>query len=90
MAEKAKPRRPSTSKRSPWHQDHAKMNDHILGNVMAMKRWSDEKVVNCIHAKTRHEWDKMVIVQEQSSPLPKLILVKSASKQLLQILGLNA
>jgi DNA mismatch repair protein MutH len=31
VVEKAKPKRPSTSKGSPQHQDHAKMNAHILG-----------------------------------------------------------
>ncbi len=45
MAEKAKPRRPSTSKRGFRHQDHAKMNVRILVNVMAMQRQNDQNVV---------------------------------------------
>jgi hypothetical protein len=36
VAKKAKPKRFSTSKRNFQHQDHAKMNACILGNVMAM------------------------------------------------------
>jgi hypothetical protein len=31
VAEKAKPRRPSTFAKGPRHQDHAKMNARILG-----------------------------------------------------------
>jgi len=57
---------------------------------MVVQRGNDEKVVNCICAKTQCKWDKMVIVLEQCLPLPKPILVKLASKQLLQMLGLNA
>jgi hypothetical protein len=57
---------------------------------MVMQRRNDEKVVNCVYAKTQCKWDKMVIVLEQCLPLPKPILVKLASKQLLQMLGLNA
>jgi len=46
VVEKAKPRRPSTSKRGLRHQDHAKMNVRILVNAMAMQRQNDQKVVN--------------------------------------------
>jgi hypothetical protein len=53
VAEKTKPRRPSTSERGPLHQDHAKMNAHILGNAMAVQRQNDQKVVNRVHAKIK-------------------------------------
>ncbi len=57
---------------------------------MAVQRQNDQKVVNRTCAKDQHEWDKLVIVVKQCPPLPKPILVKLASKQLLQVLGLNA
>jgi hypothetical protein len=38
VAKKAKPGRPSTSVGHPQHQDHAKMNVAILGNIMAVQR----------------------------------------------------
>jgi hypothetical protein len=38
VVEKAKLGRPSTSEGGPRHQDHAKMNIHILRDVMAMQR----------------------------------------------------
>jgi hypothetical protein len=66
------------------------MNIRILGDAMAMQRQNDEMVINCVRAKTQCKWDKMVIVAEQCSPLPKPTLVKLASKQLLQMLGINA
>jgi hypothetical protein len=44
VAEKAKHGRPSTSERGLQHQNHVKMNAHILGNAMAMQRWNDQKV----------------------------------------------
>jgi hypothetical protein len=50
-AEKAKPKNPSTFERSLQHQDHAKMNVRILGNVMAVQRWNDQKVASCAHTK---------------------------------------
>ncbi len=59
------------------------MNVHILGDAMAMWRQNDQKVASYVRAKTRLEWDKLVIVTEQCPPLPKLTLVKLASKQLL-------
>jgi hypothetical protein len=52
VAKKAKHGRPSTSKRGPWHQDHAKMNTHILGNAMAVQKRNDQKVASCACAKT--------------------------------------
>jgi hypothetical protein len=76
MAKKAKIGRLSTSKRSPQHQDHAKMNVRILGNAMAMQRWNDQKVVSHARAKTQREWDKSVIVAKQWPPFPKPNLVK--------------
>ncbi len=83
MAEKAKPRRLSTSKKGLQHQNHAKMNVHILGDDMVMQRRNDQKVISCAHAKAQHEWDALVIVVKQCSPLPKPTLVKLTSKQLL-------
>ncbi len=51
-----------TFERSPQHQDHAKMNVHILGDAMAMQRQNDQKVFNYARAKAKHEWDKLVII----------------------------
>ncbi len=79
MEEKIKPRRPSTFVGGPQHQDHAKMNVHILRNAMAVQRWNDQKVVSHVHAKTQREWDKLVIVVQRYPPFPKLTLVKLAS-----------
>ncbi len=62
VAEKAKLKRPLTSEGSPQHQDHAKMNVHILGDAMAMQRQNDQKVFNYARAKAKHEWDKLVII----------------------------
>jgi hypothetical protein len=53
LVEKAKPRRPSTFERGPRYQDHAKMNVCILGNVVAMQRRNDQKVVSRPGAKTQ-------------------------------------
>jgi hypothetical protein len=49
---KAKPGRPSTYVGSLRHQDHAKMNAHILGNAQAMQRQNYQKVASHTHAKT--------------------------------------
>jgi hypothetical protein len=38
------------------------MNARILGNVMAMQRQNDQKVTSYSHAKTQHEWDKLIII----------------------------
>jgi hypothetical protein len=65
------------------------MNIRILGDAMAVQRQNDEKVVNYVCAKAQREWDKMVIVAQQCLSLLKPTLVKLASKQLLQVLGLN-
>ncbi len=62
VAEKAKHGRPSTSVRGPRHQDHAKMNVHILGNAMAMQRRNDQKVVSCACAKAQRKWNHLVVV----------------------------
>jgi len=48
---KAKFERCSTSKGGPQHQNHAKMNIHILGDAMAMRRQNDRKVANYTRAK---------------------------------------
>jgi hypothetical protein len=79
-----------TFERGLWHQNHAKMNACILGDAMAVQKWIDQKVVNCVCAKAQHKWDKMLIVLKQCPPLPKPTLVKLTSKQLLQVLGLSA
>jgi hypothetical protein len=52
VAEKAKPKKLSTSEKGSRHQDHAKMNARILGNAMVVQRQNDQKVVSCICAKT--------------------------------------
>jgi len=83
VAKKAKFGKPSTFERGPRHQDHAKMNTHILGDAMAMQRRNDQKVANCTHAKAQHKWDKLVIIIKQCPPLSKLTLVKLALKKLL-------
>jgi hypothetical protein len=62
VAKKAKLRRFSISEKSPRHQDHAKMNVHILRNAMVVYRWNDQKVVNRTHAKAQREWDKLIII----------------------------
>ncbi len=62
MAKKAKPGRPSTSAGGPRHQDHAKMNVHILGNAMAVERRIDQKVASRACAKTQREWNHLVVV----------------------------
>jgi hypothetical protein len=51
VAENAKLGRPSTFVRSLRHQDHAKMNARILGNVMAVQRQNDQKVISHTRAK---------------------------------------
>jgi len=90
VAEKAKPRKPSTSTGSPQKQDHAKMNAQILGNAMVVQRQNDQKVVNRTCAKAQQEWDKLVTLAKQCPPFQILALVKLALEQLLQVLGLNA
>ncbi len=90
MAEKSKPRRPSTAARGPRHQDHAKMNARILGNAMAVQKRNDQKVANRARAKAECEWNHLVAVAKQCPPLPKPALVRLAQEQLLKVLGLNA
>jgi len=77
VAEKAKPRRPSTSTGGLRHQNHAKMNVRILGNAMAVQRRNDQKVISCVHAKAEREWNHLVAVAKQCPPLPKPVLVIS-------------
>jgi hypothetical protein len=62
VVKKAKPGRPSTSVKSPRHQDHAKMNARILGNAMVVQRYNDQKVVICAHAKAQRKWNHLVVV----------------------------
>jgi hypothetical protein len=90
VAEKSKPRRPSTSAGSPRHQDHAKMNVRILGNAMVVQRRNDQKVASCARAKAEHEWNHLVTLAKECPPLPKPPLVKLASEPSLKVLGLNA
>jgi hypothetical protein len=90
VAEKAKLGRSSIVTGGPRHQDHGKMNAHILGNAMAVQRRNDQKVASRARAKAQREWKNLVTVAKQCTPFPKLALVKLASKQLLKVLGLNA
>jgi hypothetical protein len=62
VTENAKLGRPSTFKKGLRHQDHAKMNAHILGNVMAVQRRNDQKVVSHVHVKTQRKWDKLITI----------------------------
>jgi hypothetical protein len=55
VTEKAKHGRPSTSEGGLQHQDHAKMNACILGDVMAMQRQNDQKVVSRTHVKAQRK-----------------------------------
>jgi hypothetical protein len=50
---------------------------------MVVKKWNDQKVDNCAHAKAQQKLDKLVIVVKQCPPLPKPTLVKLVLKQLL-------
>jgi hypothetical protein len=90
VVERAKPKKASTSAGSPQHQVHAKMNARILGNVMALQRWNDQKVASRVCAKAQREWNHLIVVVKQCPPFPKLALVKLGSEQLLKVLGLNA
>jgi hypothetical protein len=81
MVKNAKPRKLSTSKGGFQHQNHIKMNVHILGDAMVVQRKNDQKVINCVRVKTQRKWDKLVIIVEQCPPLLKPALVK-ASEQL--------
>jgi hypothetical protein len=90
VAEKAKPGRPSTFVRGPQHEDHAKMNVRILGNVVAVQKRNDQKVASRVRAKVEREWNHLVAIVKQCPLFPKPILVKLASEQLLKVLGLNA
>ncbi len=60
VAEKSKPGRPSTAAGGPRHQDHEKMNAHILGDAMAMQRRNDQKATSCPRAKVEREWNHLV------------------------------
>jgi hypothetical protein len=51
VVENAKPGRPLIFEGGLRHQDHFKMNAHILGDAMVVQRWNDQKVVNRAHAK---------------------------------------
>jgi hypothetical protein len=42
------------------------MNVCILGDAMAMRRWNDQKVATRVCAKTRCEWDELVIVAQHT------------------------
>ncbi len=90
MAEKAKLGRPSTFAGGLRHQDHAKMNARILGNVMAVQRRNDQKVASRARAKAQREWNHLVAVAKQCPLIPKPALIKLVLEQLLKVLGLNA
>jgi hypothetical protein len=55
VAKKAKLGRPSTTAGGPRHQDHAKMNARILGNVMVVQRRKYQKVASRVRAKAQRE-----------------------------------
>jgi hypothetical protein len=80
VAEKSKLGRPSTAAGGPRHQDHAKMNDRILGNAMAVQRRNNQKVASRARAKAQREWENLVAVAKQCPPFPKPGLVKLASE----------
>jgi hypothetical protein len=90
VVEKSKPGKPSTAAGGPRHQDHAKMNVRILGNVLAMQRRNDQKVASRVRAKAKREWNHLVALAKQCPPLPKPPLVRLASEPLLKVLGFNA
>jgi hypothetical protein len=71
VIKKAKLGKPSTSKGSPQHHDHVKMNVCILGDAMAVQRQNDQKIVSHACAKAQHEWDKLVIIAKLCPPLLK-------------------
>jgi hypothetical protein len=62
----------------------------MLGDAMAVQRRNDQKVVSRARAKVERKWNHLVVVAKQCPPLPKLVLVRLASEQLLKVLGLNA
>jgi hypothetical protein len=66
------------------------MNARILGNVVAVQRRNDQKVVNRVRVKAQQEWDTLVTLAKTCPPFPKLALVKLASEQLLKVLGFKA
>jgi len=49
----AKLGKPLTFAQGLRHQDHIKMNAHILGNAQAEQRRNDQKVVSCTRAKAK-------------------------------------
>jgi len=63
VVEKAKPGRPSIFAGGPRHQDHGKMNVHILGNAQAAQRRNDQKVASRARAKAE-EWVKLVTISK--------------------------
>ncbi len=62
VAKKSKLGRPSTFAGGPRHQNHAKMNDHILGDAMVVQRRNDQKVASRARAKAEREWNHLVAV----------------------------
>jgi len=51
MAKMVKLGKPSTLKKGPQHQNHAKMNVRILKNVIVVQRQNDQKVASQTYAK---------------------------------------
>ncbi len=66
------------------------MNARILGNAMVVQKQNDQKVASRVHAKALCEWNHLVAVAKQCPPFLKPALVKLASEELLEVLGLNA
>jgi hypothetical protein len=48
------------------------------------------RVANRARAKAECEWNHLVAIAKQCPPLPKPVLVRLASEQLLKVLDLNA
>jgi hypothetical protein len=65
------------------------MNICILGNSKAVERQNVQKVFSHTRAKAQREWDELIIVAQQCPPLPRPILVKLTSQQLLKVFNFN-
>ncbi len=81
IIEKAKHGKPLTSKGSPQHEDHAKMNARILGDAMVMQRRNDLMLM------PKPNMSGLIIVAKQCAPLLKPTLIKLVLKQVLCLNG---
>jgi len=87
VAEKAKPGRPSIVVGGPRHQDHAKMNAHILGNAMVVQRRNDQKVASRTRAKAQRQWKNLVAVAKQCPPIPKIRFGQISFRAIVESVG---